>query len=92
MEEIPRLPDEHLAHAKEIVAGKRNGKSCKQCYERGFVGVNQNNMLVPCSKCVDGDAVMVEWREYVRATPALSELYGGYFDEEEEADEEEETA
>lgn len=92
MEEIPRLPDEHLAHAKEIVVGKRNGKSCKQCYERGYVGVNQHNMLVPCSKCVDGDAVMVEWREYVRTTPELSDLYGDYFDEEEEAEEEEEGA
>lgn len=89
MEEIARLPDEYLARAREIVAAHRTRKNCKSCYDRGYVGTNQNNMLVPCSKCVDSDAVMEEWRQHVRQTPELAKLYGDYFEEEEEEGEEE---
>lgn len=89
-EEIPRLPDEHLGRAREIVAEQRTRQQCKVCYDRGYIGTNQDNMLVPCGKCVDGDGVMKAWREYVAATPALKELYGDYFEEEEEEGEAEE--
>ena len=41
-------------------------------------------MLVPCSKCVDVEGVMVGWRAYVAETPALKELYGDYFEDEED--------
>ena len=88
MESIPRLPDAHLEQAKRIVSGLRQPKRCKSCYDRGYVGTNQNNMLVPCPRCVDGDAVMEAWRTYVTETPELAELYGDYFDAEEEAEEE----
>ncbi|MBT4097300.1 MAG: hypothetical protein HOM68_21425 [Gemmatimonadetes bacterium] len=83
METTPRLPDEHLAKARELAAAQRSDKKCKICYSRGYQGTDQNNMLVLCAKCVDVDAVGKAWREYVRDTPALSELYGDYFDEEE---------
>ena len=82
-EKIPRLPDEHLGKAREIIADNRSKKNCKTCYDRGYLGTNQDNMLVPCNKCVDSDAVMAAWRTYVRETEELSELYGEYFEEEE---------
>lgn len=91
-ESIPRLPDEHLAEARKIIGDNRTKKSCKVCYDRGFLGTNQDNMLVPCNKCVDSDAVMESWRTYVREDAELKALYGDYFEEEEEegADGEEE--
>ena len=88
MDTIPRLPDEHLAKARELAAAQRSDKKCKICYSRGYQGTDQNNMLVLCTKCVDVDAVGKAWREYVGETPALSELYGDYFDEEETPEEE----
>lgn len=83
-EKIPCLPDEHLGRAREIVAEKRTKQKCKVCYDRGYIGTNQDNMLVPCSKCVDVEGVMEGWRAYVAETPALKELYGDYFEDEEE--------
>ncbi|MGY8824629.1 MAG: hypothetical protein ACKVJG_11960 [Candidatus Latescibacterota bacterium] len=81
MEKIPRLPDAHLDNARALIAENRNKKNCKVCYDRGFVGTNQDNMLVPCGKCVDSDAVMKAWRGYVRDNEELSALYGDYFEE-----------
>ena len=88
MEEIPRLPDEYLVRAKELALEHRNDSNCKLCYKRGYQGVNQNNLLVPCSKCVDNDGLMESWRTYVRETPELKELYGDYFEAEVEEGEE----
>jgi hypothetical protein len=82
-EKIPRLPDAHLKNARELIAQNRTKKNCKICYDRGFVGTNQDNMLVPCGKCVDSEAVMKAWRDYVRGNEELSALYGDYFEEEE---------
>tara|TARA_B100000029_G_scaffold66761_1_gene59629 strand:+ start:408 stop:680 length:273 start_codon:yes stop_codon:yes gene_type:complete len=84
MEKLPRLPDEHLKRAKEMVARNRKGGRCKLCYDRGYQGISQDNMLVPCSKCVDTDAVLKEWKAFVQATPELAELYGDYYAEDEE--------
>ena len=86
-DEIPRLPDEYLVRAREIVAEKRTRTNCKVCYDRGYIGTNQNNMLVPCGKCGDADGVMEEWRVYVAETPALKELSGDYFEDDEEGEE-----
>ena len=82
-ESIPRLPDEHLVEARKIIGENRTKKNCKICYDRGFLGTNQDNMLVPCNKCVGSDAVMAAWRIYVRENEELSALYGDYFEEEE---------
>ena len=89
MEETPRLPDEHLTRAKELALEHRIKSNCKTCYDRGYRGINQDNMLVPCHKCVDTEAMMVSWRAHVRETPELNELYGDYFEEEEDEEEEE---
>ncbi len=83
METVPRLPDEYLEKAREMVARHKNKKNCKRCYDRGYLGVDQNNLLVPCAKCVAADALLAEWRQFVRDTPELHELYGDYFEEEE---------
>lgn len=91
MEEIPRLPDQYLEKAREMVAKHKTKKNCKRCYDRGYLGVDQHNLLIPCAKCVAGDALIEEWRQFVRDTPELSQLYGDYF-EEDEAEEQEETS
>lgn len=88
MEDVPRLSDEHLEKAKEIISRHRKKKSCNKCYNRGYQGIDQLNMAVICYKCVDGDAVTAEWQTFVKETPALAEAYGDYFD----SDEDEEAA
>ena len=90
MEDVPRLPDQYLEKAREMADRHRIKSKCKSCYDRGYQGINQLNMLVTCHKCVDGDALMEEWRALIRDTPELSEMYGDYFEEEEEEEEEEE--
>ena len=77
--------------SKGLALEHRNDSNCKLCYKRGYQGVNQNNLLVPCSKCVDNDGLMESWRTYVRETPELKELYGDYFEAEVEEGEEEKT-
>ena len=86
MEDVPKLPEEHLEKAKEIISRHRTRKNCKRCYDRGYQGFNQLNMVITCYKCVDEDKVTEEWQAYVRDTPAMAETYGDYF----EADEQEE--
>ena len=85
--EIRRLPDEHLDRARAMVLAHKKKKNCKKCYDRGYAGVTEENMLVPCSRCVDEKALMAEWRAYVKTHPALVELYGDSLDEETEASE-----
>ena len=85
MEEIPRLPDQYLEKAREMAARHRAKKNCKRCYDRGWLGVDQHNLLIPCAKCVAGDELIAEWRQFVRDTPELFQLYGDYFEKEEEA-------
>ena len=86
MEDVPKLPDEHLEKAKEIISRHRTKKNCRHCYDRGYVGVNQLNLAITCYRCVDEDKVTAEWQAYVRDTAELAEAYGDYF----EADEPEE--
>ena len=83
-EDVPRLPDEHLEKAKELVSRHRTKKNCKSCYDRGYQGINQLNMLVTCHKCVNSNDVTKEWQMYVCDTPALVEMYGDYFEDDEE--------
>lgn len=79
-----RLPDEHLAKAKEMVLENRKKKSCKYCYDRGFVGYSEDNMLVVCYRCVDGEKVMEAWKAYVKGIPELWEEFQEEFEKEEE--------
>ena len=88
MEDLPKLTEEHLEKAKEIISRHRTKKNCNRCYDRGYQGVNQLNMAITCYKCVDEDKVTEEWQAYVRDTPELAKAYGDYFesDEAEEAE------
>lgn len=87
MSATPRLPEPHLDQAKQLAQQHRHSSSCKVCYDRGYQGTDEHNMLVLCPKCVDGDAVLADWRAYVRETPELAGMYGDYFEEEEEDEE-----
>jgi hypothetical protein len=83
------LAEEHLDKAKEIVLNHRKKKSCKKCYDRGYVGVSQENTLVVCEKCVDIEAAMNEWKEYVKTDEQLMEDFKEIFEETPEEGEEE---
>lgn len=91
-DKIPRLPDQYLDNIKELTLKHRRQTNCKTCYNRGYLGTTQDNLLVPCSKCVPTDELMDDWRKFVRETPALAELYGDYFEAEDEADTEDEAS
>ena len=82
--EIKRLPDEHLAAAKAMLPKHRKKKNCNKCFDRGYVGVTEDNMLLPCPHCVDQKSVFDEWKAYVKARPELLEAFGGDLEDEEE--------
>ena len=84
-----RLDDKHLEKAKEIALSARKKKNCKVCYDRGYIGVNQQNMVVICHKCVDGEKATEEWKQYVLANEDLKEHYEEFFEEEDGAQEKE---
>lgn len=79
-----RLEDKHLAKAKEIAVHNRKRKSCKDCYDRGYIGVTQENTLVICRKCVDIEQAYSDWKEYIREIPELHEYYEELLKSEEE--------
>jgi len=79
--EIKRLADEHLAEAKKMATRHKKKKNCKKCFDRAYVGVNEENMLIPCPHCTDGKALFDEWKLYVYARPDLKELYGDSLEE-----------
>jgi len=87
-----RLDDKHLEKAKEIVLSARKKKSCKVCYDRGYIGVNQQNMVVLCHKCVDAEKATEEWKKYVLENEDLKEHYSEFFEEEDENTQEEEAS
>lgn len=75
------LEEKHLDEAKLIAAKHRKKKSCGQCYERGWIGVNDQNLLILCTKCVDMDAAMEDWKTYVSAHEDLKEHFSELFEE-----------
>jgi hypothetical protein len=81
--EIKRLPEQHLAEARKMVVKHKKKKKCNKCFDRGYLGVNEENMLIPCTYCIDSKAVFDEWKTYVKANPDLVELYGDSLDEKE---------
>lgn len=83
-----RLDDKHLEKAKEIVLSARKKKNCKVCYDRGYIGVNQQNMVVICHKCVDADKATEDWKKYVLENEDLKEHYEEFFEEEDNQEEE----
>ena len=86
------LAEQHLDKAKEIVLKHRKKRSCKKCYDRGYIGTSSENTLVVCEKCVDVEKAMEEWKEYVKTDPQLMEDFKDLFEEEtKEAESTEET-
>lgn len=81
------LAEEHLDKAKEIVLKHRTKRSCKKCFDRGYVGVSTENTLVVCEKCVNIEAAMDEWKEYVKTDEQLMEDFKELFEEETPAEE-----
>lgn len=82
-----KLEDKHLEAAQEIAKKHRRKKSCDDCYERGWVGITEQNLLVLCTRCVDMDSAIDEWKAYVSANEDLKEHFSELF-EEKEVDEE----
>ena len=78
------LAENHLEKAKEIALNNRKKRTCKKCYDRGYIGLTPENTLVICEKCVNVDAAMEEWKEYVKQDPQLMEDFKDLFEEEEE--------
>jgi len=76
-----KLPDEHLMKARELAVNNRIKKKCKTCYDRGYIGVTEDNLLVPCMKCVDMEKVTELWKEYVRSVPELFEQFQDLFED-----------
>jgi hypothetical protein len=83
-----RLDDIHLEKAKEIAGKNRIKKNCNVCYERGYIGVTEQNLLFLCHKCVDLDKAMQEWKNYLEDFPDLKEHFKELFEEEEQNDDE----
>ena len=71
-----RMEDKHLEVAKDIALRNRKKKNCDHCYDRAYIGVTTENMLMLCHKCVDMDAAVAEWNEYVETQPDLKEHFG----------------
>lgn len=78
-----KLDDQHLDAAKEIAAKNRHRKKCDICYDRGWIGVSDQNMLVLCTRCIDMDAAMEEWKQYVTEHEDLKEHFSELFEEKE---------
>ncbi|MGI6197567.1 MAG: hypothetical protein ACOYIS_00360 [Candidatus Cloacimonadaceae bacterium] len=76
-----RLDDVHLEAAQAIAAAHRTKKSCDTCYDRGWIGVSEQNLLVLCTRCVDMETAMEKWKEYVSQHEDLKEHFSELFEE-----------
>ena len=84
-----RLPDEHLEKVRDFAVNNRTKKKCKTCYDRGYIGVTEENLLVPCTKCVDMEKVEGLWKDYVKSVPELFEHFKELFEEDNEKEDNE---
>ncbi|MEA1972177.1 MAG: hypothetical protein U9N34_02630 [Candidatus Cloacimonadota bacterium] len=75
-----KLSESHLEKAKKIALKNRKKKSCNKCYDRGYIGIDQNNLLALCQKCVDIEKATAEWKEYVTQFPELKEYFKEMFE------------
>ena len=88
------LDEKHLDKAKEFAAKHRRKKSCDDCYDRGWIGTTEQNLLVLCTRCVDLEAAMADWKAYVSEHEELKEHFAELFEEKkvEEAEESKQAA
>ncbi len=75
------LDELHLEAAKKIAAEHRKKSRCDECYDRGWIGVSEQNLLVLCSRCVDMDPAMEAWKAYVTEHEDLKEHFSELFEE-----------
>ena len=75
------LEEHHLDEAKKIAFNHRNKENCNNCYDRGWIGVTDTNLLVLCTKCVDMEASMDAWKAYVSEHEDLKEHFSELFEE-----------
>lgn len=75
------LEERHLDEAKKIALNHRKKKSCNTCYDRGWIGVSDGNLLVLCTKCVDMEASMDAWKEYVSGHDDLKDHFAELFED-----------
>lgn len=75
------LDEKHLDEAKQIAKAHRKKKSCDNCYDRGWIGVSEQNLLVLCTRCVDMDKAVDAWKEYVSQHEELKEHFSELFEE-----------
>ncbi len=76
-----KLDDQHLEAAKKIAAEHRTKKNCDHCYERGWIGANEQNLLILCTRCVDSDAATQDWKDYILRYEDLKEHFADLFEE-----------
>lgn len=81
------LEDKHLEEAKAIAQKNRKKKRCDDCYDRGWLGVSDQNLLVLCGRCVDMEAAMEDWKTYVSEHEDLKEHFSELFEEPKTAEE-----
>jgi hypothetical protein len=75
------LDEHHLDEAKKIALNHRKKKSCNHCYDRGWIGVTDGNLLVLCTKCVDMETSMDAWKDYVSNNEDLKEHFSELFED-----------
>ncbi len=75
------LEEQHLEEAKKIALKHRKKKSCDHCYDRGWIGVNDQNLLILCTRCVDMEPAMEDWKTYVSGHEDLKEHFSELFEE-----------
>ena len=75
------LDEKHLDEAKKIALKHRRKKSCNHCYDRGWIGVNDQNLLIICTKCVEMEPAMEDWKTYVSGHDDLKEHFSELFEE-----------
>jgi hypothetical protein len=88
--QIKTLPEAHLAEAKKMVLKHKKKQKCNKCFGRGYLGTNEENMIIPCTHCIDSKALFDEWKAYVKARPELVEIYGDSLEEKEGEEEKKE--
>jgi hypothetical protein len=84
-----RLPDEHLEKVRDFAVNNRKKKKCRICYDRGYIGITEENLLFPCVKCVDMEKVEELWKDYVKSVPELFEHFKELFEEDKEKEDNE---
>ena len=76
-----KLDEQHLEAARQIAEKHRKKKKCNECYDRGWIGTTEQNLLVLCTHCVEMDAAIEEWKEYVSGHEDLKEHFSELFEE-----------